>query len=226
MEDDGHLSTFSTSNISFRQIQPEDHNDIKKLHEEFFPVRYVDAFYDDAVLGRGIGGQPLITIIATVPMEKNGKSSQIIGFIFAQFMATRRCDERNLFYATNTPPKLFYILTLGVKQEYRKLGLATALVQKCIVCAKNDSSCGLIYLHVIHYNQAAIRLYETLGFQHIKTLTDFYTIEDKVYDSYLYGFYINDYQGQILTLFVTNLRYYALSHVLLSTFPLILFSLL
>ena len=121
--------------ISFRPIELTDYDEIKALHEEFFPVRYADAFYDEAVRGVGIGGEPLFTLIAVVPSEKkeDGSSgSTIVGFILAQLMITDYCEEKSLFYATNKPAKLFYILTLGVKQQFRKFGLATTLVQRCV----------------------------------------------------------------------------------------------
>ena len=138
----------------YRRIQESDHAVIKELHEEFFPVRYADQFYDDAVLGKGMGGEDLYTLVITKQgnaMEhaehlsrgggeggggqgitdgenntdkeaQNSSGEIIIGFVFGQFMPTSNCDERTVFAASGTPDKIFYILTIGVRKEYRKFG--------------------------------------------------------------------------------------------------------
>ena len=49
----------------YREIRPSDYHVIKELHEEFFPVRYLDQFYEDVVEGKGIGGDDLCTIVVT-----------------------------------------------------------------------------------------------------------------------------------------------------------------
>ena len=66
--------------------------------------------------------------------------------------------------------RLFYIMTLGTTSEYRHLGLGTALVEKCIQQVENDPHCGVLYLHVITLNVAAIRFYERLGFWRVQEI--------------------------------------------------------
>ena len=58
-----------------------------------------------------------------------------------------------------------YIMTIGVIDECRRYGLGTKLL-----LATNQTlidfwpNCVVLYLHVIDYNQAAIRFYERNGF--------------------------------------------------------------
>ena len=224
----------------YRTIKPTDLQEIKALHEEFFPVRYVDQFYQEAVEGKGIGGDNLYTIIVTAKgtnCNYHGSSSSggggrvfsmssasgtsieegnlvssddnntlsakesgemIIGFLFGQFMNTDICEERDIFDIAKRPRKMFYILTIGVRKEYRNVGLASHLVQKSIQAAKEDQSCGIVYLHVIHYNAAAIRMYEKNNFEFLKTMHNFYHIERDYYDSYLYGIFLNGYEGEYM----------------------------
>ena len=229
----------------YRTIKPTDLQEIKALHEEFFPVRYVDQFYQDAVEGKGIGGDQLYTIIVTAKgtncnyhdssssgssssngggrvfsmlsasstsieegnvINSDGNNTQIakesgeviIGFLFGQFMDTDICEERDIFDIAKRPRKMFYILTIGVRKEYRNVGLASHLVQKSIQAAKEDQSCGIVYLHVIHYNAAAIRMYEKNNFEFLKTMHNFYHIERDYYDSYLYGIFLNGYEGEYM----------------------------
>jgi RimJ/RimL family protein N-acetyltransferase len=84
-----------------------------------------------------------------------------------------------------------YILTLGVVDGYRRRGLARELLRRSIEHYEGDARVKLVYLHVIPYNTAAIRLYERNGFERLQELSDFYRIGDKMYDAYLYGYYIN-----------------------------------
>lgn len=165
--------------------------------------------------------------------------------------------------------EVFYIMTLGVIQEYRKQGLASYLVERAledqIVVAVNEDdeddedqdehedehehehedfdeetagdydayddiychhksnnqtrsrqqrrrrrdkirttalsstemysphhnctncNCETAYLHVIIKNDAAIRFYEKLGFQRLREIADYYTIDDEKHNCYLYA---------------------------------------
>lgn len=54
-----------------------------------------------------------------------------------------------------------YIMTLGVVDECRRLGLGTMLLNEVIkVINHNWMNCEVIYLHVVDYNETAIRFYE------------------------------------------------------------------
>jgi Acetyltransferase (GNAT) family len=65
------------------------------------------------------------------------------------------------------------------------------LLQRCILYAQSQPRCGAMYLHVITYNVAAIRLYEKAGFTFIKQVPDYYKISGNLYSCYLYVKYIN-----------------------------------
>jgi len=118
---------------------------------------------------------------------------------------------------------VFYIMTLGVIEEYRKKGLATYLVERAVQeqitggqdeddwdepdsCSDNTPEgtpeiyraqtpsksssryrCETAYLHVIIQNKAAIRFYEKLGFARLREIADYYTIDEKKYNCYLYA---------------------------------------
>lgn len=74
-------STTSTTNeftINFRPILPKDRIVIQSLHEEWFPVRYHDEFYDDLVYNRFHNSkEPLYTCIATTTKILNSTSNNI-----------------------------------------------------------------------------------------------------------------------------------------------------
>ena len=136
------------SHIKFREIHPDDFDQIKKLHEELFPVRYSDSFYTDACQKRGINGGQLFTSIAV------DSDNIIIGFIFAQFIDTKECEHSDIFRRNSKATELCYILTLGLKTTHRRSKLGSKLVTHCVDYAKGNLACGALYLHVIHYNVA------------------------------------------------------------------------
>lgn len=147
----------SSDSISFRSLIESDFEDIKALHDELFPVKYSDLFYTESCAGKGMGGRPLFSSVAI-------SNSRIVGFVLAQFVDLEHVDERYIIGQGN-PLDVCYILTIGVRPEYAKLGLASRLLAGCVEYARRNKSCGAIYLHVIHYNAAAIRFYEKNNFE-------------------------------------------------------------
>lgn len=67
--------------------------------------------------------------------------------------------------------KMFYIMTLGTSREFRRCGLGSVLVNRVVdAIEEREPECGALYLHVITYNDGAIRLYERLGFMRVKEI--------------------------------------------------------
>jgi ribosomal protein S18 acetylase RimI-like enzyme len=116
-------------------------------------------------------------------------------------------------------PHLCYIMTLGVRDEFRGDGLGSALIEKAVQHASafcgntgdttgserntRKPTCGVIYLHVITHNHAAIRFYTRLGFIYVDTLLNYYTIAGRNYNCYVYAKFLNGnhqqrYQRQML----------------------------
>lgn len=75
-------STISTKikySIRFRPLQESDRDEIKKLHEELFPVEYTDQFYDTVVQNITMfGSKPLFSCIATVTKEEENDEEQML----------------------------------------------------------------------------------------------------------------------------------------------------
>lgn len=135
------------SNINFRTIGVDDYDEIKRLHEEFFPVRYADSFYHDICVGKGLHGVSIFSNIAVCP-----QTGEMIGFIIGQFVPTYKCEDTDLFSSTlNTsqPDCVCYILTLGLVERYRRSGLGTRLVQSCYDYAERNSRCGAVRTHLL-----------------------------------------------------------------------------
>lgn len=112
--------------------------------------------------------------------------------------ALDKCEEgANLVDRSRGATSALYILTLGVADEYRRRGLAAALVDDARRHALDTRSCGALYLHVIHYNTAAIRFYERLNFEFFETLDRFYVIDGASHRAYVYVEYVNGHLGPL-----------------------------
>lgn len=87
------------------------------------------------------------------------------------------------------PRTACYIMTIGVVDECRKLGIGTYLLQSTMETVmrsdKWKDSCKFIYLHVASYNEVAIKFYRKNGFIKCKTLKEWYEIFKEPYDAIL-----------------------------------------
>ena len=183
-----------------RTIQPQDRIQIQALHEEWFPVEYQEEFYNDLVKGKMCHtGEPLYTNVLV------DERDEIVACLVGTSIPRNRLNHlsRQLLLPDGQHDRLFYIMTLGTVTEYRKAGLASSLIQQCIdEVVLPDEECGVLYLHVITMNDAAIRFYERLGFWRVQEIPDYYTIDGKHYNCYLYAKY---FHGTLLLALITAL---------------------
>ena len=93
----------------------------------------------------------------------------------------------------HTPDLLMYIMTIGVIDEVRRMGIGSALIDQCAKVAKERMPlCKGISLHVIEYNRAAINFYIKKGYKKISKISDYYKIHGKYYDGYKFGILFED----------------------------------
>lgn len=59
--------------LHFRSLRLTDHQSVKELHEELFPVKYSDEFYDSVVKNETLDGRPLYSCVA-VACTRNKES--------------------------------------------------------------------------------------------------------------------------------------------------------
>ena len=178
--------------VKFRGLLPTDRDVIQEYHEQWFPVKYDDEFYDELVQNRMVGtGHPLYTCCVVV--EENGVE-ELAACVVGAFGRTRRLstDLQNLLV---TDPirhgKVFYIMTLGTVGRYRGCKMGSTLINKCIRLVEREPSCGVVYLHVITFNVAAIQFYENLGFSRVQEIKDYYVINGEHFNCYLYARYFH-----------------------------------
>ena len=203
--------------IIFRPLQESDREEIQRLHEDWFPVDYKEDFYDGVVQNKMVTtGQPLYTQVAVVSCPET-QQERIIGCIVGAFVQVSKCKNELVEKMVRNPQRhtrMFYIMTLGTVKEFRGRGLAKTLLEQCFDIIEADSECGVSYLHVITYNTAAIQFYEKLGFSRVEEIEDYYLIDEKKYNCYLYAKYHHSNRGHFsLYQMLSGLISYALRSI-------------
>ena len=75
-------------------------------------------------------------------------------------------------------------MTIGVIDECRRFGLGTMLLREVTIAVNEQyPTCEVIYLHVVDYNESAIRFYEKNNFSTLKRNKSHYMIYGKEYDA-------------------------------------------
>lgn len=137
--------------IYFKEIQQSDLEEIKKLHTEWFPLSYPQSFYDKILTKANViaigcfitltlNNEPRELILGTIISRiKTGNDDiqEIQKHIDAvklsqesyltQFLSMISC--KSMFDIPSDNTQGCYIMTLGVLDECRKLGIGTKLLK-------------------------------------------------------------------------------------------------
>ncbi|XWS65063.1 hypothetical protein CRYUN_Cryun05aG0058900 [Craigia yunnanensis] len=163
--------------ICYRPIQPSDLEILEQIHSDLFPIRYESEFFQNVVNGRDI-----LSWAAVDRSQANGQSDDLIGFVTARIVLAKDSEIADLlrYDSSKVDQTLVYILTLGVVDAYRNLGIATSLILEVIKYASSNPVCRAVYLHVISYNNPAIHLYKKMLFKCVRRLHGFYLINESL----------------------------------------------
>ncbi|RLN53178.1 hypothetical protein BBJ29_001728 [Phytophthora kernoviae] len=160
--------------IYFRDLNSSDIPKVRELHEEWFPIRYNQAFYDGAAQGLWMEtGGPLFARLAVEmnpsttelqpvrPLtDEDRREEHVLGVVTASTLPLSKVDDPDLISQDNWEhTHVMYILTLGTKSS-----------------ADNIS---------------ARYFYEKNGFQNLRYLKDYYMIDGVRHDAFLYIRYVN-----------------------------------
>ncbi|CAG9325173.1 unnamed protein product [Blepharisma stoltei] len=179
--------------IIYRPINKSELKEIKALHKEWFPINYSDALFD-------MIGSSLYSIAAVFDTKEYGESEIIFAGLILFRVSHNESNGflRCTYFMQNTYS--CYIITIGVIEELRCLGIGSELILRMQRQAESLIEMPLyIYLHVVVYNNEAIAFYERKGFIRAEHISDHYYIDGKFYDAYLYIFYINNAKTPIVT---------------------------
>jgi len=93
--------------------------------------------------------------------EAPGPEGPLMGYIFGHYVAKQNQEPHS------------HVAALTVSSEYRRLGLATALMDYLFMAASHKGA-SFVNLFMRASNQAAYHLYTSMGYAHRQTLVDYY----------------------------------------------------
>ena len=153
--------------ITFRMLREADIPELMELQRALFPVQYTESFYAKLFadgyyceIGVSLTGE-----IATVASAR----------VMEQFQ--------------DVPTREAYIMTLGVKETYRRRGLGTLAMQRMLHLLRTATRAEYAALHVKAANRAAVDFYESMGFScdpDAGYLPSHYYIDGRHWDAFRY----------------------------------------
>ncbi|GLE00989.1 hypothetical protein PINS_up009786 [Pythium insidiosum] len=195
----------------------DDIDAVRELHEQWFPIKYQQSFYDGAAQGIWREtGHPLFTRLAVQSSDAfdddddeelqrgftswprpQRRRSVILGAVMASLMPLSSVEDPDLIDKdASDVTHVMYILTLGCRSTMRRRGIASALLDECMREAQRVTGCGAVYLHVKSDNIKALQFYEKNGFVNLRYLEDYYLIHGTRHAAYLYIRYVNGGMAQ------------------------------
>ena len=193
------------SQIVYKPLTPKNIEEVKKLHVEWFPVKYEDQLLDDAIVNNR-GAFFSVAAFYYIQTGENEYKEVILGLTLCQWVYTDPIffkltteetakkitenlnfeEEAKLFLSRDKYYLCAYILSLGVIDECRKMNIGTNMIKAILNYTIYCDTCIGIYLNVISSNSAAKKLYEKNGLVSVNYIKDYYPIEDKVYPCDVY----------------------------------------
>ncbi len=175
--------------IYYREINVDDIKELILLHKEWLPINYDETFFKNRISKKNV--RDVMNLGACI---KIGDFEHIIGAIFCEIkndynhckeyapfeLCSRSCLETCFCQSI----ELCYIMTIGVIDECRRIGLGSKLLQEFDDMLLNKRpNCKGVYLHVIDYNKVAIKFYSKNSFKEVNTIRNYYNIMDDIYDA-------------------------------------------
>ncbi|KAJ1625689.1 acyl-CoA N-acyltransferase [Pavlovales sp. CCMP2436] len=149
--------------VRYRDIYPQDVLRVDDLQRQLFPVRYSESFYQRLFTP---GHYTVLAVTA---------AGEVVGIASARTVLDEVVDER----------REGYIMTLGVRADFRNLGVGGELLRRIMGVLRVH--CTVAALHVKSLNADALRFYERNGFREDPAggwYPGHYLIEGVQYDAY------------------------------------------
>ena len=110
---------------------------------------------------RAMQGMKYAILLAKEP-PKNGRSGKVVGMI--EFGVSMARSNNSTFNQQPDQRRLLMIGTIGIDPRYRKLGIASALIQKCETVVQQQWKETEIYAHIEETNHVASQCFTKLGY--------------------------------------------------------------
>ena len=194
------------SQIVYKPLTPKDVDEVKKLHLEWFPVKYEEEIFNESILYNQ-GGYFSVAAFYYIETEKDKFQEVILGLVICKWLYVDKfffettnkdlekqiCDsidfeeEAKFFLSREKYYLCGYIISLGVIDECRKMNIGTNMLKAILNYIIGFDFCVGIFLNVISDNFSGKKFYEKNGLVCVNHIKDFYVIEEKKYDSDVYA---------------------------------------
>lgn len=143
---------------TIRTFSEEDLDDVIEANLKCLPENYPSFFYLD--LHERF---PQAFLVAETP------SREIVGYVMCRV-------ERGFssFGFLNGLAKKGHVISIAVLPDYRRRGIGTRLMKRAQHALREEHDADECYLEVRKSSEAAISLYEELGFKKVKTNSNYY----------------------------------------------------
>ena len=198
--------TINPEKIIYKPLTKENLTEVKNLHKEWFPINYDDDFFEEILFDNG---KRYFTIGAfyNINFKDNTNKEIILGSAFCEheyivdrlnkYIDIDIIDEEYKDLNKNKFEELtkcfkcqyykcIYIMTIGVLDEFRKMNIGSNLIKYIYNIALEIDNCIGVYLHVICYNDIAIKFYKKNNFKKVNKISEYYYIDGKYYDSFVF----------------------------------------
>ncbi|KAF1768572.1 hypothetical protein GCK72_000384 [Caenorhabditis remanei] len=165
--------------FTLRKLQTWDRLAVETLCNESFPIQYPDCWYDEVVSG-GLTSTGLFD------------GEHLAAMIVSETKCLSDCNIEDQDIVAETNVHVTYILSIAVNKKFRRMGLATRLLNNLMQSlTDNPPFTRAVFLHVLSTNSAALSFYRMHGFEFHASLRDYYKIGEEYADGCTYVKYIN-----------------------------------
>lgn len=150
------------SSVIFRRFELKDLDQVMEINRQTLPENYPERFFR--------------TIYSELPSaflicEVNG---DIVGYTMA------RLEKGLSHYSIFQRAKKGHTVSVAIKPEYRRKGLATQLLKRSMTAMIGHGATEL-FLEVRVSNTAAVNLYKSLGYEILKEIRHYYRNYESAY---------------------------------------------
>jgi len=141
-------------NFRYGEVIDKNIEQLLTINKSILPVQYSEAFYKGVL--------------------ERGRKFAYFAYFNDVVVGAVSCRMENV----KDEIKL-YVLTLGVLEPYRRLGIGLKLLEKVLDIAKRNPQVVSVYLHVHVVNQNAIHFYLKHDFKEMERIQDYYSKIDE-----------------------------------------------
>ena len=177
-------------NIEYKPLTTEVLNEVVELHTEWFPFSYDRDYFKKFILRKNN--------VAIGAFLKLSFKTYLVGCVIGEVISEKKFRnllpgilvERGWYDWFSSWENCGYLHSIGVIDEYRKLGVGTRLLEMFIE-KKKKKNCIVLYANIIEHNNSAIKFIEAYNWHFYGVLKKYFRFNEKLFDAKVY-YYVLD----------------------------------